>query len=297
MAFRLLASAVTGRIAQLNAGVQFEMAALVRCSIGDPTHYRTSVDKTLLPAFAGSMGLRVPAHRVVAGVADADSFVARHGYPVVLKRAHGFAGQGVAICTERESLVRAFAAFAAAEAADIGDGGPPRYLLQAYVSGSVQYFHAAAWQGQLLAGFALEKLIAHPAPCGPPTMTRYFAGDALRKTAASLARSLGISGLFFAEFIVEDETGVHPLLEINRRVSPATHRGAARDVDLCAALYGAITGEPSTSRCALEAGEEGITVHFPQEWLRDPQSPHLGEHPSDIPWDEPALFRALLRGH
>ena len=36
-------------------------------------------------------------------------------------------------------------------------------------------------------------------------------------------------------------------------------------------------------------------VHFPQEWLRDPQSPHLAQHPSDVPWDEPELLEALLK--
>lgn len=126
-------------------------------------------------------------------------------------------------------------------------------------------------------------------------MTRYFCGTELRPIAAALAREFGISGLFFAEFIVDGATGTPCLLEINRRVSPATHRGALWNADLCAALYGTLDGTPSTSRTVLDADEEGIMVHFPQEWLRDPRSPHLTRHPSDVPWDEPELMEALLK--
>ncbi|MGE5088795.1 MAG: hypothetical protein ACM3QY_06690, partial [Candidatus Levyibacteriota bacterium] len=141
----------------------------------------------------------------------------------------------------------------------------------------------------------LDKLIAHPAPTGPPTMTRHYSGPGLRRIAADLARGFGISGLFFAEFIADPAGGAPRLLEINRRVSPATHRGALFDVDLCAALFGALQGTASRSRTALDPAQEGITVHFPQEWRRDPESPHLNTYPSDVPWDEPALIETLLR--
>jgi hypothetical protein len=159
----------------------------------------------------------------------------------------------------------------------------------------VRYFHAVAWQGELVAGFALEKLVANPAPNGPPTITRYFAGQDLRRITGDLARAFGISGLFFAEFICDTATGVPLLIEINRRVSPATHRGAERNVNLCAALFAALDESASTSRAALDADEEGIVAHFPQEWLRDPGSPYLQRYPADVPWDEPELLQALLK--
>ena len=113
---------------------------------------------------------------------------------------------------------------------------------------------------------------------------RYFPGKVLRQITADLARGFGISGLFFAEFIVDEAIGRPCLLEINRRVSPATHRGALRNVNLCAALYAALEGAHSQSRAALDAEEEGVSVHFPQEWLRDPYSTYLRQYPSDVPW-------------
>ena len=297
MSFRLLGWLGATPPGQMRAELQLQLAGLVRTSLGDPAYYQPSIDKTLLPPLAESLGIRVPLYAVVAGLAEADAFIASHPYPVVLKRSHGFAGEGVALCPDRDELARAFAAFAIANAQEIREAATDRYLLQAHVTGSVRLFHAVAWEGELIAGWALEKLVVHPAPTGPSTVTRYSCGAELRRIVAELARGFGISGIFFAEFIV-DAAGTPYLLEINRRVGPATHQGALRNVDLCAALFSALAGTASTSRTALDAEEEGIIVNFPQEWLRDPQSPYLYRYPSDLPWDEPELFKALFAlGH
>lgn len=294
VAFRLLAWLALLPPGHIAPELQMQLVTLIRESLGDPSHYQASVDKTLLPPVAETLGVRVPPYAIVADLTDAEEFAVAHGYPVVLKRGHGFAGQGVVICADRSEIARAFAGLASADAEDSLGASGGRYLIQAYVHGPIQYFHAAAWRGDLVAGWALEKLIANPAPMGPPTVTRYFRSPALREVALTLAKSMGISGLFFAEFIVDPRSGAPLLLEINRRVSPATHRGEARNVDFCAALYAAIHGTASTSRSELGDGEEGISVHFPQEWLRNPDSHYLGQYPSDVPWDEPDLMEAFL---
>lgn len=294
-AFQLLASIVTDPLHDVRTDVQQALAALVRASLGVPAYFLPSVDKTMLPPIAEAVGVNVPAYSIVADATEAAAFARRHRYPIVLKRAHAFAGQGVAICANESELADAIGAFAIANARDLRRSTRSPYLAQAYISGPVRYFHAVAWRGELVAGFALEKLVANPAPTGPPTMTRYFAGSDLRRIAADLARGFGISGLFFVEFICDARAGVPLLIEINRRVSPATHRGAERNVDLCAALFAALAGSSSASRTALHAGEEGVVVHFPQEWLRDPGSPNLLQYPADVPWDEPELLQALLK--
>ena len=142
-----------------------------------------------------------------------------------------------------------------------------------------------------MAGWALEKIVANPAPTGPPTVTRYFSSTALREAASVLAKNMGVSGFFFAEFIVDPATGEPLLLEMNRRVSPATHRGEARNVDLCAALYAAVHGVSRAHGRHLTMARKGSR---PQEWLRDPNSRWLREYPSDLPWDEPELFEAMV---
>lgn len=296
MAFRLLQMLVLTPPPRMQPELQLRLAVLVRESLGDPAHYVASTDKTLLPAAAAALGLRVPPFAVCAGTDEIAAFAAAHGWPVVVKRRHGFAGQGVAICADRNDVARALATFAAADAHDLVDptAAPGRFLAQAHLPGPTQYFQAVAWKGRLLAGWAGEKVVADPEPTGPPTVTRYFRSPQLRAMAGQLVSGLGISGHFVVEFRVDERTQETHLIEINRRVSPATHLGARRDVDLCAALFAAIEGTASTSRADLAEGEEGFTVYFPGEWLRDPQSRYLRDYPVDVPWDEPELIEAML---
>ncbi len=83
-------------------------------------------------------------------------------------------------------------------------------------------------------------------------------------------------------------------MEINRRLVGGAHRGSAINVDHCAALHTAMHGLALPTRADLDEGEEHFTVHFPQEWLRDPDSTWLRDYPVDVPWDDPELIAAML---
>ena len=296
MAFRLLQALVLAPPAQFQPTLQLRLAALIRDSLGDPGHYRTSTDKTLLPEAAASLGVSVPPFAVHTDASDIVAFGETHGWPIVVKRRHGFAGQGVAICKNRNEIERALNVFAAAEAQERVEPveGPASYLAQAHLDGSTQYFQGVAWGRRLLAGYAGEKVVANPEPTGPPTVTRYFRSPRLRALSEQLVAGFGMTGFFVAEFRTDERTQDVHLIEINRRISPATHLGAARNVDFCAALFAAVQGTASTSRADLAEGESGMTVYFPGEWLRDPDSRYLREHPVDVPWDEPELIEAYL---
>jgi predicted ATP-grasp superfamily ATP-dependent carboligase len=294
MSFRLLSALVLTPPDGMQPALHLQLAALVRDSLGDPAHFRTTVDKTLLPAAAEALGVRVPRFAVVATLADAETFAAEHGYPTVLKRSHGFAGEGVALCADRRELVAAFSAFSRVDPLELEGKAGVRLLCQAYIPGHVRLPQIAAWNGEVMAGFVREKLVAHPPPKGPSAVTRNLRAPEIREFSETLVRGFGMKGLFGFEFIVHDATGLAYLLETNRRTTPGTHTGGLFDVDLCAALFGAINGTPSTSRRNLDDDEEHVLAHFPQEWLRDPASNYLRDCRVDAPWDEPELFEAFL---
>jgi len=75
------------------------------------------------------------------------------------------------------------------------------------------------------------------------------------------------------------------------------HRGSDIGVDHAAALHAALRGAPIPTRARLDDGEEHLSVHFPQEWLRDPHSRWLTGYPVDMPWDDPELLEALVALH
>jgi hypothetical protein len=167
-----------------------------------------------------------------------------------------------------------------------GPAGEPEFRAVSYT--------AAAWNGELLAGWATEKVVAHPAPNGPPSVVRRYRDQPAGEAAKKLVSAFGMSGLVTIEFSVDARTGRPLLSDIGRRAPAVAHHGAKIKVDLCAALLSAIEGRASPTRADLDDGETGYHVLFPQEWLRDPNSTWLKKYPVDVPWDEPELFEALL---
>lgn len=273
----------------LQPALHQELATLIADSLGDPAHYEASIDPTLLPAAAAALGLRVPTHALVSDLAGAQSFGAEHGYPIVLKSRRSSDGVTVGKHSELAGAIAALSPGLAVGQAEPRDA----LLVQAQIRGQLRYYQAAAWKGELLAGFAGERVRDDSGRGRRTGVNRYYRSDALREIAARLAQGFGISGLFSLEGVVA-ENGDFRLLEINRRLLGGAHRGSEFGVDHCAALHAALHGLPPTGRTDLDEGEEHICVSFPQEWLRDPESKWLRDYPVDVPWDEPELFEAML---
>jgi predicted ATP-grasp superfamily ATP-dependent carboligase len=274
--------------------IHLQLAQLVRESLGDPAYYHTSTDKLLLAQAAQALGVRVPQFAVASTLAEAEAFAADQGFDVVLKRGFGSAGNEVVVVSGREELARAYSDLTGKVDLNLEGATGVRILVQARIPGPVRHHTVAAMRGKLLAGVTREKLIANPPPKGPATVTHYFRVPEMRDAAEKLVSAFGMTGLFAFEFIAHEKTGECYLLEINRRVTPGTHAAAQVGVDLCGALYAAVHGLPLTMRADLDPGEEHTLAHFPQEWLRDPNSRYLREYPVDAPWDDPELFEAML---
>src|SRR5689334_23180989 len=294
VSFRLLAMLALSPPPQMQPRLQQELAGLVRASLGEPAHYRTSVDKTLIYAAAERAGVRVPEYVVIASVEDTLGFADRHGYPLVVKRPYTTAGDGVRIVENEAALRDAVSTLGAPNVDDLEPDASRRLVVQRHIAGSLCYQNVAAWEGRYLAGYAGDRLEAHGGPMTPGTVVRYHDSPPLREFSIQLVEAFGMTGLFTSEYIIEKATGLPYLIEINRRISPGTHFGAVMNVDLCAALHAAMHDGASPSRTRLDEGEERIFVQFPAEWLRNPQSPWLRRHPVDVPWDDPELLDAML---
>lgn len=294
MAYRLLQTLVVSPPPGLAPALALELGALIRYSMGEPAHYGTSVDKTLLPPAAEALGVRVPPHAIVATTEEVERFAGIHGYPLVLKRRRSSSGSGVVICADRSAIERAMIDLSTTTAEDLSESTAGRLIVQAHISGPIRFYPTMAWKGAVLTGYAGQKLMSNPGPKSPPTVNRYYRSPQLRAISTKLAAGFQITGFFSPEFVEDARSGLPYLMEINRRLVGGAHRGSAINVDHCAALHAALHGMPSPTRADLDEGEEHFTIHFPQEWLRDPGSSWLREYPVDVPWDEPELIEAML---
>jgi hypothetical protein len=118
---------------------------------------------------------------------------------------------------------------------------------------------------------------------------------AVAEATRALAAGLAIHGFAGAQFLLDPDSGRPLLVEINRRMLPATHSGSRMGIDLAAALAAAMRGEGWGGPIDLPVGPGLRLALFPQEWYREPSSHWLRELPSDLPWHDPGLIEAMTR--
>jgi hypothetical protein len=89
--------------------------------------------------------------------------------------------------------------------------------------------------------------------------------------------------------MLEAGTGNAFLIEVNPRSTQVGHLSMGAGHDLPAALYAALSGK--SVQPSSKVTEKDTVALFPQEWIRDPESPFLRSAYHDVPWEEPELIR------
>jgi hypothetical protein len=259
--------------------------AVLNQSLGELRHLPTVRSRKLVANLAESVSVRAPAHAAIFSEADALAFAASHGYPVVLKEEDCVAGMGVFIC-KNESELKAAVFQSSQHQAVFGAG----LLAQTFVDGRTAMRVVVALGGRVLGGLSALKLETWPTATGPSTCVELIEHAEIEETANTMVAALGYSGFASLDFMVDGNGRAH-LIELNPRPTPIAHLGERFGSCLCRHLHAGLTerasdaGEPRglPSRVAL----------FPQEWVRDQNSPHLAAGVfHDVPWDEPDLVEA-----
>ncbi len=154
---------------------------------------------------------------------------------------------------------------------------------------------ALAWEGREVAGFCRSRLRPPPEVASAGTVSRYLLLPEVTALNRRLLAELGASGFVATEYRIDADTATPYLIEINRRMVPATHTGSLVGIDLAAALAAVLEAQEWTGPADLAPASERTLALFPQEWLRDQSSADLVALPTDAPWDDPALFQAMLQ--
>jgi hypothetical protein len=256
-------------------------------SLGNLEHLPTARNRKRLAALASSVDAPTPPHAEVRSEADTLAFAARHGYPVVLKEEDSVAGFGVAICKD-EGALRAAIAKSSQNAAVFSQG----LLAQAFVAGQTAMRVVVAQNGRVLGGLSAIKLETWPGSTGPSTCLEFIDHPEMDAAAEKVIAALGYSGFASLDFMLDSEQRAY-IIELNPRPTPITHLGERFGACLCRKLHAALTGVPTSA--TEPHGLPSRVALFPQEWVRDQNSPHLlaGVY-HDAPWDEPDLVEAYV---
>ena len=265
-----------------------DILALAKRSLGYPDYYQTTLSKHETLELAAELGLRTPQQVLISGVEDALRFGARHGYPIVLKSEFGYAGNEVRVCIAPDEIAEAYRALSS-QAAN------PRIVAQQYVQGTVAGQSAVAISGEVLESLTFLKERCYPQPTSPSSIVKYTENEEAERAISALIRKFGYTGFCSADFIIESGTQSVYLLEFNPRLAPACNLGELFGRDLCRALWCHLSGV-TYQRRPVPDGHQTVAL-FPNEWLRDSQSPYLLQAYHDVPWDDPLLLKALIQAH
>jgi glutathione synthase/RimK-type ligase-like ATP-grasp enzyme len=284
------------------------LQALVERSLGAPGACTLATDRGRLMSIAAEEGVRIPATARVQSTQHLDDFVARHGFPVVLKIDRTWGGQGVAIVHNQEEAHRALVSMTTRRSVAhtvtrmVLDRDPAIFLdqcrrtpraviVQSFIGGMPANRAVACWRGEVLAGISVEALHTLRRT-GPATVVRMIENDEMTESVHRLVRRLGVSGLWGADFVLDAGTKAAYLIEVNPRATPVCHLVKQDGSSLPATLQGQLAGQ--SARVLPPTCSDGIVAMFPGEWRRGPASRCLRAHYHDVPWSEPALLRDCL---
>lgn len=282
-------------------GLSTKAIGVIRASLGDPRHYEATTNKNATVRLASSIGVRVPKQIEVHNIEDALQAAATIGYPVMLKKAMGEAGNGVRLCRDAQTLTNhmrtgLFAApsrfkrllrrFLGRDVAWIPDNAA--VAVQQFIQGDFAICCATAHRGKTLASItAIKEAIL---PNGNTARLRFEQHAEIEAAVGSLLQASGFTGFSEIEFVIDQETRHAYVMDWNARPTHISALGKKVGVDLCSALLASLQGSPAQPG-HLQARTIAL---FPMEWLRDCHSQLLNSADHDVPWDDVELMRAMF---
>ncbi len=294
-----------------NGNAESPICALIERSLGSPESFAVVDARAAFMDLAHQEGLRAPATEAIGNTDDLKAWVARMGLPIVLKANGTSGGDGVRIAhtlTEAERFFRELHAppllARAAKRALVDQDKTlvwpsllrrrPVVNAQEFVSGREATSAIACSRGTVLASLHFE-VVNKASSRGHATVVRVIENAEMSAAAEKMARRLNLSGLYGFDFMLEADTGNAYLIEINPRSTQVGHLSLGSGRDIPAALYAALSGKAVEE--APKITEKDMIALFPQEWIRDAESPFLRFAYHDIPLQEPELIRDCVSNY
>ena len=286
-----------------------ELRKLIAASVGAPSMYPVTRSRIGFMKLARTWGVSVPDTVQVRHSGDIDGWSFDESGPAVMKRGGTSGGYGVKIVRSRPEALGAFRGFdkrplpLAKWKRWVVNNDPlafwqfePRHsgeiILQSYIPGRPANTMLACWGGEVLGSVTVEA-VATQGETGASTIIRFIASREIAEASKRVAAELSLSGFHGLDFVIEEATGTPYLIELNPRCTQLGHLNLPGQGDLVGVLCRHL-GMPVTTRAETPISEP-VVAFFPQAKAWTPDNPFYAQCRQDIPWQEPALVRELLR--
>lgn len=285
------------------------LRTLIERSIGSPDSYSVTGARNALMTLATSLGLRIPDSAPVSDIADLRAFAEGHPFPWVLKIDGTYGGLGVKIVGNireaEETFKKISFPLSAASAVKryLVDRDPywirpwvqrikPTVTVQSYIDGRPANSAVAVVSGKVVAVVALEVVGALSATsCS--SVVRVVENRQMIEASERIASHLKLSGFYGFDFMIENQTGLAYLIEMNPRCTPICHLHLGPGRDLAEAFCTEFSGMPVQRR--PRSTSRDTIAYFPKAWHWNAKSELLRTSFHDVPWEEPGLIEDLIR--
>jgi hypothetical protein len=285
-----------------------DLRPLIERSLGRPDAFPILQSRDGLQHIAADLGIRVPRSCTIDSAAQAAERFGRFSQRAVIKLDGTYGGEGISVVSSKREAAAAFrrsrqatALLTAAKRAVVNRDPYAfwtwsrkeriRVTMQEYIVGAPANIMVACWQGQVLAEVSVESLSCQ-GPTGAANIVRRVRRPEFAAAAGALALRLGLSGFFGLDFMIERDSDVAYLIEMNPRCTQLGHLRFPDQEDLATALCARVTGRPIVP-AALPI-REATVAFFPQAWRWKLGSTEWSSAFHDIPWGEEALIKNLL---
>jgi formate-dependent phosphoribosylglycinamide formyltransferase (GAR transformylase) len=298
----------TQHLIDLHAQGGTELCGLIERSLGPPESFPFMTARASFMNIAREEGIVVPNTTVIRDMADLQALESTKGFPIVLKSDGSSSGEGTKVAHNFLEAQRAYqflqrspSLLRIVKRVLINhDLRSVRLKLrrraivnmQKYIRGRDATSLIACWKGEVLGALHFE-VIEKQYAFGPASVMKLINNAEIETFAARIVKKLKLSGLHGFDFLLEEQTGLPYMIEFNPRATQVGHLTLGAGRDLPGAIHAAVTG--TARRESPRLTDNPTIALFPQEFMRDPESPFLQSSYHDIPRDEPELTRACLR--
>jgi hypothetical protein len=300
-----------GAVAQLHELHRREPALrdLIERSIGSPDGYPIVRNRFQLLKAAELLDIRVPKTIKVTSAQDLATWHRDHPSTSVLKVDGESGGNGVRISHSldeslaawRELSRRPTVAQALKRLAVDRDPlaawmrttrGSREVTIQEFIAGRPANSMLVSREGAVIAQ-ASVLVVASDGPTGAATIIRHFNDRRITQAGELLAAKLHLSGFCGLDFMIEADTGIPYLIEMNPRCTQLGHLEFSGQGSLARAYSADLKREPNP--CTSQPIRRGPIALFPQAFRKSiARDPHLDSSYHDIPWEQTRLVHELM---
>jgi hypothetical protein len=284
------------------------LSDLIERSLGDPKSFPVVYARSQFMNLADEVGIRVPKTEVIESIDQLRALTSRIGFPMVLKANGTSGGYGVRIVHTLVEAERAYRelqspprlARALKHAAIDHDTTlllpsllrrRPVVNAQTFIDGREATSAVFCWNGAVLASVHFE-VVNKVHDTGHATVLKIIENNEMLAAAEKIVGRLKLSGFHGFDFMIESRTGNAHLIEMNPRATQVGHLNLGPGHDLPSAAYAVLSAQSAQS--PRKVTENDTIALFPQEWLRDSESPFLQSAYHDVPLNEPELVQDCI---